>query len=99
MDIIKRTNVDGYEKLVLIVGILALAAGALMINGTLMHYNYELSWGFLQTTFIWLIMVVFLILLAANEDMKISLIESERRQMESLIGEVKKISKKLDKKK
>lgn len=95
---IKRTNIDAFEKLVLIVGIMAIFVGGVMINGTLIRYNYELTWEFLQTTFIWLIMVIFLILLALSEDMKLSILQSQQIQMDNLIEEVKKLNSNIKKK-
>ena len=32
--------------------------------------GYKVSWGFLQTIFLWLLMVIFIILLAIGEDIK-----------------------------
>ena len=77
----------------LIVGVMTIFIGGIMINGTLIRYNHELSWEFLQTTFIWLIMVIFLILLAVSEDMKLSILQSQREQMDELIKSVKDLKK------
>lgn len=64
----RRTSV--FEKLLLIVGLLVLVIGYIFINRVFIAEDYKLSWGFLQTVFLWLLMVIFIILLAIGEDIK-----------------------------
>lgn len=99
MIIIKYAKIDAFEKLVLIVGILSLVIGGLMINGTLEAFDYELTWDFLQTTFLWLILVIFIILLALSEDLKISVLKAQNDKMNKLIAEMKALRQDLGKKK
>mgnify|MGYP001568098905 FL=1 len=64
----RRTSV--FEKLLLIVGFLVLIIGYVFINRVFVVEGYEISWGFLQTVFLWLLMVIFIIVLAIGEDIK-----------------------------
>ena len=64
----RRTSI--FEKLLLFVGLLILLIGYLFINRVFVEEGYKLSWGFLQTVFLWLLMVIFIILLAIGEDIK-----------------------------
>mgnify|MGYP001583186188 FL=1 len=64
----RRTSV--FEKLLLIVGFLVLIIGYFFINKVFIAEDYEVSWGFLQTVFLWLLMVIFIIVLAIGEDIK-----------------------------
>jgi hypothetical protein len=66
----KKRSTSIFEKLLLAVGILVLTIGYFFINKTFIAENFELSWGFLQTVFLWLLMVIFIILLAIGEDIK-----------------------------
>ena len=64
----RRTSI--FEKLLLMVGFLVLIMGYLFINKVFIAEGYEVSWGFLQTVFLWLLMVIFIIILAIGEDIK-----------------------------
>ena len=64
----RRTSV--FEKMLLVVGLLVLVIGYFFINKVFILENYTISWGFLQTVFLWLLMVIFIILLAIGEDIK-----------------------------
>ena len=64
----RRTSV--FEKLLLIVGFLVLVMGYYFINRVFIAEGYQVSWGFLQTVFLWLLMVIFIIMLAIGEDIK-----------------------------
>ena len=66
----KKRSTSIFEKLLLAVGISVLTVGYFFINKTFIAENFELSWGFLQTVFLWLLMVIFIILLAIGEDIK-----------------------------
>jgi len=65
---VRKTS--SFEKMLLIVGLLILVIGYMMISKTYAVEGNQLSWGFLQTTFLWLLMVIFIILLAIGEDIK-----------------------------
>ena len=64
----RRTSI--FEKLLLIVGFLVLIIGYFLINKVFIAEDYKVSWGFLQTVFLWLLMVIFIIVLAIGEDIK-----------------------------
>ena len=64
----RRTSI--FEKLLLVVGFLVLIMCYFFINKVFIAEGFVLSWGFLQTVFMWLLMVIFIILLAIGEDIK-----------------------------
>ena len=64
----RRTSI--FEKLLLVVGFLVLIIGYFFINRVFVLEGYKVTWGFLQTVFLWLLMVIFIILLAIGEDIK-----------------------------
>ena len=66
----KKRHTSLFEKLLLIVGFLVLIIGYFFINKVFIIENYSVSWDFLQTVFLWLLMVIFIIVLAIGEDIK-----------------------------
>ena len=56
--------------MLLIVGFLILVIGYMLISKTYIVEGNQLSGGFLQTIFLWLLMVIFIIVLAIGEDIK-----------------------------
>ena len=66
----KKSRTSIFEKLLLVVGFLVLVMGYVFINRVFAAENYKVSWGFLQTVFLWLLMVIFIIMLAIGEDIK-----------------------------
>lgn len=78
----RRTSV--FEKLLLIVGLLVLVIGYIFINRVFIAEDYKLSWGFLQTVFLWLLMVIFIILLAIGEDIKEGILLEQLDEIKSL---------------
>jgi len=66
----KKRHTSIFEKLLLIVGFLVLIIGYFFINKVFIAEDYKVSWGFLQTVFLWLLMVIFIIVLAIGEDIK-----------------------------
>ena len=64
----RRTSI--FEKLLLFVGLFILIIGYFFINKVFVLEGYQITWGFLQTVFLWLLMVIFIILLAIGEDIK-----------------------------
>jgi len=66
----KRRHTSLFEKLLLVVGFLVLIIGYFFINRAYIEEDYKLSWGFLETVFLWLLIVIFIILLAIGEDIK-----------------------------
>ena len=78
----RRTSI--FEKLLLVVGFLVLIIGYFFINKIFVLENYEISWGFLQTVFLWLLMVIFIILLAIGEDIKEGILLEQLDEMKQL---------------
>ena len=66
----KKRHTSIFEKMLLVVGFLVLIMGYFFINKVFIAEDYKVSWGFLQTVFLWLLMVIFIILLAIGEDIK-----------------------------
>ncbi len=64
----RRTSI--FEKLLLVVGFLVLIMGYFFINKVFAAEDFKVSWGFLQTVFLWMLMVIFIIMLAIGEDIK-----------------------------
>ena len=78
----RRTSI--FEKLLLVVGFLVLIIGYFFINKIFVLENYKISWGFLQTVFLWLLMVIFIILLAIGEDIKEGILLEQLDEMKQL---------------
>ena len=66
----KKRHTSIFEKMLLVVGFLVLIMGYFFINRVFIEEGYRVSWGFLQTVFLWLLMVIFIIMLAIGEDIK-----------------------------
>ena len=66
----KKRKTSIFEKLLLLIGLLILVIGYFLINKVFISEGYNLSWGLLQTVFLWLLMVIFIIVLAIGEDIK-----------------------------
>ena len=66
----KKRHTSIFEKLLLFVGLFILVIGYFFINKGFVLEGYQITWGFLQTVFLWLLMVIFIILLAIGEDIK-----------------------------
>ena len=89
---IRKTS--SFEKMLLIVGILVLVIGYIMIGKTYAAEGSGLSWGFLQTVFLWLLIVVFIILLAIGEDIKEGILIEQLEEIKALTAELRKRNKK-----
>ncbi len=82
----RRTSI--FEKLLLIVGFLVLIIGYFFINKVFIAEGYKVSWGFLQTVFLWLLIVIFIILLAIGEDIKEGILLSQLDEIKALREEM-----------
>ena len=78
----RRTSI--FEKMLLVVGLLVLVIGYFFINKVFIAEDYKVSWGFLQTVFLWLLMVIFIILLAIGEDIKEGILLEQLDEIRSL---------------
>jgi len=66
----KRKGVTFFEKVLLVVGIFIVILGYLMIQKMSSLGGGLLSWEAVSSIFLWLISILILILLAANENVK-----------------------------
>lgn len=89
---VRKTS--SFEKMLLIVGLLILVIGYMLIGKTYAVEGGQLSWGFLQTTFLWLLMVIFIILLAIGEDIKEGILIAQLEELKSLKEAILKGKKK-----
>ena len=80
----KKRKTSIFEKLLLIVGMLVLVIGYFLINKVLITEGYQLSWGFLQTVFLWLLMVIFIVMLAIGEDIKEGILLDQVDEMKGI---------------
>jgi energy-coupling factor transporter transmembrane protein EcfT len=61
-------KINLFEKVLLIIGILIIIIGYLFVYGFVAKEG--LSWEALQTTFLWLLLIIMIILAAVSENMK-----------------------------
>jgi len=92
MVIARKTS--SFEKMLLIVGILVLILGYFLINKVYTIEGNQLSWGFLQTTFLWLLMIIFIIMLAIGEDIKEGILLQQLKEIKALKESFEKGKKK-----
>ena len=89
--IVRKTS--SFEKMLLIVGLLVLLLGYVMIGKTYAAEGPGLTWGFLQTIFLWLLIVVFIILLAIGEDIKEGIFIEQLDELKAIKEYLKKGNK------
>ena len=82
MVVIRKTS--SFEKMLLIVGLLILFIGYFLISKVYAAEGGQLTWGFLQTIFLWLLMVIFIIMLAIGEDIKEGILLQQLDEIRSL---------------
>ncbi|MBI2134805.1 hypothetical protein HYU09_02365 [Candidatus Woesearchaeota archaeon] len=82
MGTIRKTS--SFEKMLLIVGLLVLVIGYMLIGKVYAIEGSQLSWGFLQTIFLWLLMVIFIIMLAIGEDIKEGILLQQLEEIKGL---------------
>lgn len=71
MKLIKFLRKPSYlEKLIVFVGMFILIFGYILMHKMLVAQNYLLSWDLIQAMFLWMIIVIFLIILAVAENIK-----------------------------
>ena len=88
MATIRKTS--SFEKMLLIVGLLVLVIGYMMISRVYAIEGSQLSWDFLQTIFLWLLMVIFIIMLAIGEDIKEGILIQQLDEIKALKEEFNK---------
>jgi len=82
MGTVRKTS--SFEKMLLIVGLLVLVIGYMLIGKVYVIEGSQLSWGFLQTIFLWLLMVIFIIMLAIGEDIKEGILIQQLDEIKAL---------------
>ena len=92
MGIVRKTS--SFEKMLLIVGLLVLVVGYTLISKVYVIEGSKLSWGLLQTIFLWMLMVIFIILLAIGEDIKEGILIQQLEELKSLKESLLKSRKK-----
>ncbi len=80
----KKRHTSIFEKMLLVVGFVVLIMGYFFINKIFIAEDYKVSWGFLQTVFLWLLMVIFIILLAIGEDIKEGILLEQLDEMKQI---------------
>jgi len=81
---VKVRKTSSFEKMLLIVGLLVLVIGYMLINKTYEAEGNQMSWGFLQSVFLWLLMIIFIIMLAIGEDIKEGILIEQLEEIKSL---------------
>ena len=79
---IKRTP-NVFEAILLVIGVSLIVLGYLAIHNMVI-VEKALSWDMLQTTFMWLLMVLVIIVAAVNENMKEELKIVIQNQLEEM---------------
>lgn len=92
--VIKVRKTSYFEKMLLLVGLFVLVIGYLLINKVYSAEGSKLTWGFLQSTFLWLLMVIFIILLAIGEDIKEGILIEQLEEIKSIKNFIMKGKKK-----
>lgn len=90
VDLKRRPNV--FEKILLVIGILLIVLGYGVIHKMVVAEGF-LSWDLLQTTFLWLLMILLIIVAAVNENMKEELkivIQNQAEEIKLLRADLKK---------
>lgn len=90
----KKRKTSIFEKMLLVVGLTVLVVGYFMVNSVFQSEGGRLSWGLLQTVFLWLLMVIFIILLAIGEDIKEGLLLEQTEQLRAIKEALTKKGKK-----
>ena len=86
----KIRKTSSFEKMLLIVGLLVLIIGYMLISKVQALEGGKLSWGLLQTVFLWLLMVIFIIMLAIGEDIKEGILLQQLEEIKGLKEEFNK---------
>ena len=85
---------NAFETILLVIGIVLILVGYIAIHRIVLSEK-ALSWDMLQTTFLWLLMILMVILAAVNENMK----EELRTVIENQVEEIRLLRDDLKKKK
>ena len=86
-----KRKLNLFEKVLLTIGISVIIIGYFFVHGLIAKEG--ISWNALQTTFLWLLLVVMIILTAVNENMKKELkvvIENQLKEMKLLREDLKR---------
>jgi len=90
----KKRKTNAFEKLLLLVGLFVLVLGYFLINKTFIFEGRSLSWGFLQTVFLWLLMVIFIVMLAIGEDIKEGILLQQVEEMKGIREDIQSLVRK-----
>ena len=92
--IVKKRKTNVFEKLLLLVGLLVLLIGYFLINRVFIFEGHQLSWGFLQTVFLWLLMVIFIVMLAIGEDIKEGILLDQVEEIKGMRQDIQSFMRK-----
>lgn len=67
---VKYRKSNFFERIILVVGLIVVFAGMFFINKVYMGAGNGLDWEVLQTILLWLVLLVLIVLLATEEDVK-----------------------------
>ena len=87
-----RRKPNAFETILLVIGIALIIIGYIVIHRMAVVEGF-LSWELLQTTFLWLLMILLVILAAVNENMKEELkivIQNQVEEMRLLRNDLKR---------
>ena len=69
MSLFEKRKPTMFEKALLVVGVLVIAAGFFLIN-SMYRIDPNLSWSLIHASFLWLVLILMLILANASQDIK-----------------------------
>ncbi len=82
------------EKIIVFIGIFVVLFGYALMQKMLIAQGFLLSWDLIQAIFLWLLLVIFLVLLAIAENIKEELLIKHTQELKLIKKEIGKISKK-----
>ncbi len=88
----EKRKTSFFEKSLLVVGISVLVLGYLFITARFDAEGRELSWEFMQTLFLWSLIVIIIIMIAYGEDIKEGILLKqleELREVKALLNKRK----------
>jgi len=81
--IMLKRKPNAFEAILLVIGVALILVGYMAIHKMVL-VDSVLSWDLLQTTFLWLVMILLVIMVAVNENMKEELKLVIQNQLEEI---------------
>lgn len=93
MKLIQLARKPSYlEKLIVFIGIFVLIFGYILMQKMLVAQGYLLSWDLIQAVFLWLLIVIFLVVLAMAENIKEEMLLRQTKELKAIHKELKKMN-------